>query len=62
MLNDIKEHLRGSGDREEKLLKRQSELEEKVNWHSLVIYHNVINWQSLKIYHNVLYIYFLSSN
>ena len=30
MLNDIKEHLRGSGDREAKLLKKQSELEEKV--------------------------------
>ncbi|CAB4042646.1 centrosomal of 290 kDa-like, partial [Paramuricea clavata] len=30
MLNDIKEHLRGSDDREEKLLKRQSELEEKI--------------------------------
>ena len=30
MLNDIKEHLRGSGEREAKLLKIQSDLEEKI--------------------------------
>ena len=30
MLNDIKEHLRGSDERETKLLKKQVELKEKV--------------------------------
>lgn len=39
MLNDIKEHLKGSGERETKLLKKQSELKEKVIFYCILFYH-----------------------
>lgn len=49
MLNDIKDHLRGAGEREDNLLKIQSELEEKVQLHCIISFSYVIYACSLGI-------------